>query len=527
MEKNKISLYLIKDEYEEEDIIKGYQLYDCDDNHKIIRFNEDVKAFYCKSIKNKPSWVYTFFNDNERLVKDLTISNSKLLLLLRFISDGKTVRMAMAMGYGKNILNDNAIEENFGLKIVLNSIESNNLRKIGKINIGGNQKSSTEQLPKQNDILEFGFDIDRDIINEVNSKVENDIWFKGIMTGKDVFSVTSEVNIDNIIAYAKYCYSIYKSNKYKENFAWIDNIKILKNKKKIEDLDNYLIEHLKSNDCDFVLGVPEVIDWSGIRGFKVPGIKKIVDDLSIELLLSSFRDDVDSVDKLKGKSIYLIDSINDEKKYGWNSYKYLIGELEFENQLYCLNAGKWYIIDKDFKTIVENDYKNTNIFDVDFNNLESEQTEGKYNLKFFEEHKENYICMDKNNIQYGGGRNKIELCDLLSKNKELVHVKIYNGGSAPLSHLFNQGMNSLELILDDDKFLDLANKKIKEENAEGFEISKEDRRNLTVVFAIASNSDSELPHIPFFSKVSLKYVKKRIGLMGCKVLIKNIKKNNK
>ena len=104
MEKNKISLYLIKDEYEEEDIIKGYQLYDCDDNHKIIRFNEDVKAFYCKSIKNKPSWVYTFFNDNERLVKDLTISNSKLLLLLRFISDGKTVRMAMAMGYGKNIL---------------------------------------------------------------------------------------------------------------------------------------------------------------------------------------------------------------------------------------------------------------------------------------------------------------------------------------------------------------------------------------------------------------------------------------
>ena len=43
-----------------------------DDNHKIIRFNEDVKAFYCKSIKNKPKT-----NKKDIKVEDTNLTDLK------------------------------------------------------------------------------------------------------------------------------------------------------------------------------------------------------------------------------------------------------------------------------------------------------------------------------------------------------------------------------------------------------------------------------------------------------------------
>lgn len=60
--------------------------------------------------------------------------------------------------------------------------------------------------------------------------------------------------------------------------------------------------------------------------------------------------------------------------------------------------------------------------------------------------------MDAKVIYYGGGYSSIEVCDVLSKNGELIHVKRHNG-SATLSHLFNQGLVSGELIREDRSFL--------------------------------------------------------------------------
>lgn len=45
-----------------------------------------------------------------------------------------------------------------------------------------------------------------------------------------------------------------------------------------------------------------------------------------------------------------------------------------------------------------------------------------------------------------------------------------------------------------------------------------------VILAIISNDNNERPQIPFFSKVALRYTRRRLETDGCKVYIKNIQK---
>lgn len=134
--------------------------------------------------------------------------------------------------------------------------------------------------------------------------------------------------------------------------------------------------------------------------------------------------------------------------------------------------------------------------------------------------------MDKKNIPYGGGYNKIEFCDLFSKNKEIIHVKIY-GGSSVLSHLFNQGLVSGELYKSEKSFRN----KVNEELEDDFKLSDTNNinpSNYKVIHVIISHVRKEL-NIPFFSKVSLKNAKKRLETIGydvCLIKIKSDKKND-
>lgn len=131
-------------------------------------------------------------------------------------------------------------------------------------------------------------------------------------------------------------------------------------------------------------------------------------------------------------------------------------------------------------------------------------------------HKDEYVLMDKHNITYGGGQSKVEVCDILGKKDTFIHVKPYSGSST-LSHLFNQGLVSADLILADTEFKKLVNETISDiTDNKDFNVRGDDK--LKVIYAIIQkNKEGELPRLPFFSKVSLRYVKSRLKTMRCDV----------
>ena len=80
------------------------------------------------------------------------------------------------------------------------------------------------------------------------------------------------------------------------------------------------------------------------------------------------------------------------------------------------------------------------------------------------------------------------------------------------------------MVLGDKEFRKKANQKIKENGGtREFIISNKDKPN--IVFGIINKSDDSLPNIPFFSKVTLRYVKQQLELLGCDVKMKGIKDN--
>ena len=176
-----------------------------------------------------------------------------------------------------------------------------------------------------------------------------------------------------------------------------------------------------------------------------------------------------------------------------------------------------------------NGYYTTQLCEIEFPAHNNEK-EGDYNKRFAQSI-DPYMNMDCKVVSPRSDRSTIELCDTLTDKKELIHIK-RGESSALLSHLFNQGLVSAELIKGDSQFCKKANAKItemfKEQHLKGRlqDYLLESGDKLTIVYAIIKSGDEKHPPIPLFGKIAFSNVKKQLGLMGCQVKIKHIKSLN-
>lgn len=118
-----------------------------------------------------------------------------------------------------------------------------------------------------------------------------------------------------------------------------------------------------------------------------------------------------------------------------------------------------------------------------------------------------------------------EPCDFLSLTKQLIHLKDGHS-SAPLSHLWNQGLVSAEAFVSDEVFRKGFRRETKKRETkfgkQGFHDLLPDGRSkpvpgdYTVVFGVMRHryaASGELG-LPFFSKVALRAAADRISRMG-------------
>ncbi len=513
--KNKLSIYLIKEEYKVfEELIKisdGFEILD-----------ENTSIYFDCSTKRSPHWVTSFLRD--KIDKDkIFVANARVVLLKRiFLRDFGVSRIfAVTMGYGKTMLENDILEERFGIKVALNTIESNGLRQINKSNVGGSQKLSREQLPVKSNIEDFGLDVDRDLVNQITGISNDESYIKGTITGGDGVNLSAKVDITNIDEFLIETYKRYMRDDYRKDFGWIDQIQKVKDSQEKKKLNDYLINEVNNKSNQFWMAAPEVINWEGISGFSYSK-GEVHDDIDIFDVCASFRNPLEDINQLKSKKIYAISAIDEANRYTWSALRCMYGECTIDEESYCISAGEWYKIETNFVKRMNEAYEKTEISEISFiDRTEIHRTENEYAKEFTGNNKEQFLLMDKAIITHGGGRGKIELCDIISRDKELIHLKPYSG-SATLSHLFNQGLISTELFFSDSEFEKKANKKILEMGGgEKFEIA--DKNDIQVVFGIISKGTDQLPKIPFFSKVSFNHVKKRLNAFNVKVSVKNIR----
>lgn len=508
---NKISIYLIKKEIKYDEILKSYAY-----NYVLMK-NDNSTTYFYPTQKKEPNWLISYFKKNSG---DFEISNShaKVISLHRLVIEDEERVFAIPFGNGKNLLNDDVIEEQFGIKILLNSVKTDGFRQLSVADYGSDHRTKNEQMPKKTNINEFGFDIYRDFLRKATAKSDEEIFNKNTITGGDLFSVTVPVNIENVDEFLLFCYKRYKSDKYKEEFSWLDNIREVKEKRLKDCLNQELVRQINIHNFENIwMAVPEIIEWEKVRDFRFKKSKDGYDDIELQEFLNLFSTKtINDVEILKNRKVYAMSLENDEILYSWNIYNCLIAEIQYNGNVYCLNFGRWYRVDNDFVDRINKYYEQIPLCSKAYINAKSGEAEGEYNKRLQKTLNGSFL-FDTFTVKLSGmGKSSIEVCDVLTKDKELIHVK-KNGSSSNLSHLFSQAAVSGEALLDS-KFRKEANNEIGKLAFDEKFVSADYK----VILAIITKYKVDRPKIPFFSKVSIRYAIEGLNRKGYSVELKNI-----
>ena len=513
-QKTKLSIYLIKSDCDFDSII---------DASKKLRSHpiEGVGAvYYCASHPHRPPWVESFFG-NAVDAGDM-VSSSASALLVSAVDTVDGVRcFALAFGYGYLLINKDAIEDRFGIKTVLNSAPRDSIRRVKKTAITGNSRRSDEQMPRKSTISDFTLDVESDLVGAITATCEVEGLFSGTVTGADSLTVSADVSIGGVVEYLRKVYDVYKGDKYKEDFAWIDHMTPVRSPALKEILDKEVISQVNRRSPMVYMAVPGLLQWETVEGFRYSPSGCLYDDVLIDDVIGSLRKPLTKIDQLKSKTIYVIDVASGEIYERWSAYRCLCAEIEHDEKQFCLNGGEWYRVDKDYVKQVNESYELMPISDINLPKYGGCKNEAEYNELVASSGNEICLLMDQKFIYHGGYGSKMELCDILTSDRRFVHVKRYSGSST-LSHLFNQGLCTAELTRSDAAFVERANEVIESQaGGASYAISSESPKE--VVYAIITKRADDRPRIPFFSKIALRSVQRRLNAMGVDVAIKAVK----
>src|SRR3984957_11587196 len=126
---NRLNICLIKPAYTRFDRIVEADT----ESHEI----EDVGTFYLEaSHPGPPDWLKNFFGPTFRARLPLVSSSAKGVLLVRIRHKEANHIFALGFGFGRSLLKEDVIEERFGLKVVLNTVDPESLRSIDKTALG-------------------------------------------------------------------------------------------------------------------------------------------------------------------------------------------------------------------------------------------------------------------------------------------------------------------------------------------------------------------------------------------------------
>lgn len=472
--------------------------------------SQNAKLFWkTPPTNNTPKWVRNIFPTDRELQNALTTKSIAAALLIKY--QGKV--FAFTFGYGRTLLKQELIESRFGLKVVLNRVKADSLRSVDTKSLDGFLTHNREQTPILSPITSFGIDIEKDFIKAVTG-ISSDETLGTTITGTDAFGASIEFSLDSYRPVLDSLIAAYTDTHYRENFEFVDNIEEVP-RHQVEQLDAQLVEKIISDDRERIwLAPPDIMDWENHGGFSFKMRGTTYDDIGLDSYLEEMVPDVEAltIGKLRMHRIRKWNSSFEIEDAKWSIYKCLYAEIEDGTKRFILSDGKWFEVNESFvqKTseyLRENldEWTGTAFPDYEASRMtmpdeDLKKGEAKYNAEVASS--QAYTLTDAELITHGGANSSIELCDLY-KPDLYVHVKRYTRSSG-LSHLFNQGKVSAELICSDAEFREKAIVKIQE--LSGTTSLTEQRPDMTdthVVFAVVSGSRGEL-RLPFFSQVALK-----------------------
>lgn len=477
---------------------------------------------------NPSDWRSLLQEGTDTILADLYNASNRAVLFFKI--DQRI--FVIAFGFGKHILNEELIDKEFGLRTALNLVDYNKFISVDKANLSDVTVLTKTQSSIKSKPDNFNLDVVSDLLYGVTGGlISNNEALGNIITGNDGINLLPKLNFQEIPNILKMVKNAYESDRYKEHFDWVDNLKEVKDLTKINTLKLSLIDKLKEKNKDAIhLAPPYIIDWSQFEGYAFAGTKdELKTDFDIEDFYIYKSNKITEIDwdNIYNQKIYLKYS-NYDYRTSSSLLRFLNFEVIIDNEIYVFSLGKWYQINSNYIESIKEYISEIEESDIDFIDYvkADKLSEEDYNMVFAGSSID-LALFDQNLIKSDYmNRSNIELCDVFSLDKkELIHIK-FRYSSSTLSHLFAQGKISAFALIRDRSFRKNCRTKLSSMGLDlnlvaidGFKPN-----DYTITFALIDKKDrSFVEALPFFSLINFRLTLQTLKEFGFKVKVKNIK----
>lgn len=484
-----------------------------------VHFNQyqlDIKhdivgALYIKKSEDKrPEWANFLDNLTGQKIEELKTRSSSAVLLIRINNNV----FAFTFGYGRSMLDLKYFVQDFGLKTALNSLDPNGLRSIDTNTLEEQPIQKKTQSAREADSNVFGVDILKDILRSVTGQPRDSVEFKNISGSDAIYSFSHHMLISDLPIITEKLLELYNSELYKSSFSWVDNIRRVNDHATINSLNEKLLTAIKNKDRNIIITVPEILPWDDVKGFSFTRSKnKITPTIQTIGYLDTINTESVTVQSIKNDRLFVYDINGEYQEY--SVYRCIYFEIFEEEITYILFNSIWYEIDNSFIKSVDNTLKQIALTDDIYPGVETWQEDGKEKIETEQDYNARaskelgYHLLDRKLIKSDKTTSPIELCDILSPNHQLIHVKNSKAGSSGYSHLIAQGYVSAKALVGDRNFRKNARKVLREvadsDTAQKL-IPLDNIKSIKyeVIFIILGKEHKTIKdELPFFTKINL------------------------
>lgn len=478
-----------------------------------------------RSAEKRPNWGAVLDEVAGRVIPDLANRSSSAVLLLRVDGD----IFAFAFGYGRYLIEQARFVQDFGLRTALNTLDDKSLRSVDLHTLEDQPVQKKSQAARDSEVSVFGIDILRDVLRAVTGVTKRGVDLSQISGGDAMFSFGVNMEAADFPALVRRIKGYYANDDYKTSFSWVDNVRKVKDDASIDALNAQLVQAVAKKNPGIMVTLPEIGAWDTILGFSFTrnkdGVRPVVNS----------ADYIDTISDLAG---FTIEGLKRDKLFVHDVdgnitehpvYRCIYFEIVDDDKTKIIFDGKWYEVDATFIGRITETLELIQITTLPFPAVEvwddggksRIESEGDYNTRAAAAH--GYFLLDKKLVKTDRATSPIELCDLLTPAKQLVHVKHRKGGSAGLSHLFAQGGVAAEIMLGDKAFRKKARTVLRGVNPAARDLVPLDNlrsADYEIVFLILGEGSATLKqNLPFFSKVNLSKAFESLTQRGFRVSI--------
>ncbi len=426
---------------------------------------------------------------------------------------------AVCFGTGRHLLKRDAFVRSFGLRAALALVRPDTLKSVDISTYENFAKYRRVSTSRGTTIASFDIEGQLDLLRGVVGSCSR-LAIADQIGGRDPCTLWTRISAAQLPRLCGILLRASESKVVEQRFPLISNVSVVRDPSEISRLDAALETELATNPAhDVSLAPPEVVDWDNVDSFRIDHANAPARSLHLQFadIRNTLNPDPVGIDVLRKLHIAALRPDDHTALQQWTAYECMVTEYSDPNDAntrHILMAGDWYAVATSFVQEIEQALQAIPTHTGrQLPSAQAAEKEKEYNCRVVQSEPTALELLDARAISYGGGRSRIEVCDFISDQGELYHIKDYHG-SATLSHLFAQGTVSARLLLEADFRAEVRGKSgsVVQQMIQERAINPSDYE---VIYGIICEKSRQVPSgLPFFSKVRLSESFRELRRMG-------------